>query len=101
MVFLQAEVDFAQFRQEADRVEGLADQDDRLQGIVAWAPLEPGDAARPALEQLSANPRVKGIRRIIQFEPDIEFCLRPDFVRGVQLLPEYGLTFDICIVHKT
>jgi L-fuconolactonase len=24
-------------------------------------------------------------------------CLRPDFIRGVQLLPEYDLSFDICI----
>ncbi len=99
MVFLQAEVDFSQFQQEADWVNSLADQDSRLQGIVPWAPLELGDAARPALEKLAANPRVKSIRRIIQFEPDIEFCLRPDFLRGVQLLPEYGLNFDICIHH--
>jgi L-fuconolactonase len=42
---------------------------------------------------------VKGIRRIIQFEPDPEFCLRADFVRGVKLLPRHGLTFDICINH--
>ena len=99
MVFLQAEVDFAQFQQEADWVDGLADQDNRLAGIVPWAPLELGDAARPALEILASNPRIKGIRRIIQFERDIEFCLQPDFVRGVQLLPGYGLNFDICIAH--
>ncbi len=99
MVFLQAEVDFAQFQQEADWVDSLADQDSRLAGIVSWAPLELGDAARPALEKLADNPRVKGIRRIIQFEADIEFCLRPSFIKGVQLLPGYGLSFDICIAH--
>ena len=79
MVFLQAEADVSQFQAEADWVDSLAERDSRLQGIVPWAPLELGDGARPALEQLSANPRVKSIRRIIQFEPDIEFCLRPDF----------------------
>ncbi len=98
MVFLQAEV-CAQFQQEADWVASLAKQDSRLQGIVPWAPLELGDAARPALEKLAANPRIKGIRRIIQFEPDIEFCLQPSFIEGVQLLPRYGLSFDICINH--
>ena len=41
------------------------------------------------------NPRVKGVRRIIQFEPDIDFCLRPDFVKGVQAVANYGLSFDI------
>lgn len=99
MVFVQAEVDVAQFQEEAEWVASLAKGDPRLQGIVAWAPLENGDAARPALEKLAATPLVKGIRRIIQFEPDLEFCLRPDFVAGVRALPDYGLTFDICIAH--
>jgi predicted TIM-barrel fold metal-dependent hydrolase len=97
MVFLQCEVDFSQFMEEAEWVDGLANQDSRLQGIVPWAPLEKGDTARADLEKLAANPRVKGIRRIIQFEPDIEFCLRPDFVRGVKALADYNLSFDICI----
>jgi len=99
MVFLQCECDFAQFQQEADWVTSLAQQDPRLQGIVPWAPLEKGDAARPALEKLAQNPLIKGVRRIIQFEPDIEFCLQPDFVKGVQALADYNFSFDICIFH--
>ncbi|MBM3190286.1 MAG: amidohydrolase [Chloroflexi bacterium] len=100
MVFVQAEADFSQYRQETAWVSELAEQDHRLQGIVSWAPLEKGDAARQELEELSQNRLVKGIRRIIQFEPDIAFCLRPDFIRGVQALPDYGLSFDICIMHR-
>jgi L-fuconolactonase len=98
MVFLQCEVEFSQFQEEADWVTLLAQKEDaRIAGLVPWAPLELGDGARPALEKLAANPLVKGIRRIIQFEPDPQFCLRPDFVRGVQALPAYGLHFEICI----
>lgn len=99
MVFLQCECDFAQFQAEADWVAEVAATDPRIRGIVPWAPLEKGDAAEPALAQLAANPLIKGIRRIIQFEADPEFCLRPDFVRGVQLLSRHGLSFDICINH--
>ena len=99
MVFLQAEVDSQLFLEEAAWVDSLADEDSRLGGIVPWAPLEKGDAAAPALETLAAYPRVKGIRRIFQFEPDIEFCLQPNFIKGVQFLPSYGLSFDICIAH--
>ncbi|MBL9217394.1 MAG: amidohydrolase family protein [Opitutaceae bacterium] len=99
MVFLQCECDFAQFQQEADWVTEVAAADPRIRGIVPWAPLEKGIAAEAALAHLAANPLIKGIRRIIQFEPDQEFCLRPDFVRGVQLLPAYGLSFDLCINH--
>ena len=99
MVFLQAECDFALYRQEADWVASLARRDERIEGIVPWAPLEKGRAVRAELEVLAQNPRVKGIRRIIQFEPDLEFCLRPDFMEGVKLLPEFGMSFDICIAH--
>ena len=58
--------------------------------------------ARPrpdALDRLAEIPEVKGVRRMIQLEPDLEFCVRPEFVRGVQLLERYGLSFDICISH--
>lgn len=99
MVFLQCECDFSQFMDEAEWVTELAHQDSRLQGIVPWAPLEKGDAAKADLEKLAANPLVKGVRRIIQFEPDIEFCLQPDFVKGVQSLTAFGLHFEICISH--
>ena len=100
MVFLQCEVDPPYYQQEAAWITSLAAQDPRIAGMVPWAPLEKGDAVRPELEALlAANPLTKGIRRIIQFEPELDFCLRPDFVRGVQLLADYGLSFDICISH--
>ena len=99
MVFLQCECDPAQFQLEAEWVAEVAKVDPRIRGIVPWAPLEKGVAAEEELARLAADPLVKGIRRIIQFEPDQNFCLRPDFVRGVRLLPKYGLTFDLCINH--
>ena len=99
MVFLQCECDLSHFMDEANWVTHLAQSEPRITGIVPWAPLEKGDAVQADLEKLAANPLIKGIRRIIQFEPDLEFCLRPDFVKGVQALPEYGLSFDINISH--
>jgi L-fuconolactonase len=97
MVFIQCEADPSQFLDEAEWVTSLARQDNRIGAIVPWAPLEKGSAAQPDLEKLAANELVKGIRRIIQFEPDPNFCLRPDFVRGVQLLAKFKFSFDICI----
>ena len=99
MVFLECECDPAQFQAEADWVTEVTQVEPRIRGIVPWAPLEKGEGARAELARLAANPLIKGIRRIIQFEADPAFCLRQDFVRGVQLLPEYGLSFDICINH--
>src|SRR5579859_7995153 len=62
MVFLQCEADFSQFMAEAEWVAEVAQKDTRIAGIVPWAPLENGDAARPALDKLAQIPRVKGIR---------------------------------------
>jgi L-fuconolactonase len=82
---------------EAKQIAKLAERDPRIQGIVACAPLEDGDHVRGLLEDLvEIGPIVKGIRRIYQDEPDPDFCMRPGFVRGVQILPEYGLTCDLC-----
>jgi len=97
MVFVQCEVDPRQFREEAAWVGGLADRDPRIAGIVPWAPLECGDAVASDLDAFAANPLVKGIRRIIQFEDDPAFCLGDGFIRGVRLLGERDLHFEICL----
>jgi L-fuconolactonase len=99
MVFVQCECDPAQFQEEVAWVTDVARVDSRLRGIVAFAPLERGDAAAADLVALAANPLVKGVRRIIQFEADPAFCLRPDFVHGVRMLHAHGLSFDLCINH--
>ncbi len=65
--------------------------------IVAWAPLEDGQVARTYLDALVETPRIRGVRRLIQSESDPDFPLK--LVEGVHLLPEYGLSFDICIRH--
>jgi len=65
--------------------------------IVAWAPLEDGAVARTYLDALLETPRVRGVRRLIQSEQDPDFPMR--LVEGLHILPEYGLSFDICIRH--
>lgn len=97
MVFVQCEADPDLYREEVAWVTEQARAEPRIRGIVSWAPLEKGTAVRDELAALSANPLLRGIRRILQFEPDPEFCLQPDFVAGVQLLPEFGFTFDLCL----
>jgi L-fuconolactonase len=99
MVFVQCECDPSQFQDEVEWVAEVARVEPRMRGIVAWAPLEKGNAAEMDLARLASNRLVKGVRRIIQFEPDLGFCLRPNFVRGVQLLHAHGLSFDLCINH--
>jgi L-fuconolactonase len=100
MVFLQCEVDTAQYQDEADWIASLAKIDPRIKGMVAWAPLEKGAAVAADIERLARHDILRGIRRIIQFEPDLDFCLRPDFIEGVRTLADFGLSFDICVDHR-
>lgn len=100
MVFVQCECDPVQSYAEVDWVAEVASGDPRLRGIVAQAALERGEAVEIDLVRLASNRLVKGVRRLLQSESDDAFCLRPEFVRGVQLLPRHGLSFDLCIFHR-
>jgi L-fuconolactonase len=100
-VYLEVDVAPAYALLEAQWADILAQDEPRLRGIVATGPLEYGEQARAYLEALAAiGPRIKGVRRLLQGEPDPQFCLRPAFVRGVRLLAEFGFSFDICIKHQ-
>jgi len=100
MVYLEVDVAPSYRLLEAHWVSALAEHEPRLRGIVPSAPLEDGECARSYLDALKAlGPRVKGVRRLLQAEPD-DFALQPNFVRGVQALADYDFSFDICIVHR-
>ena len=85
---------------EAQWVNEQAKREPRLRGIVAHAPLEDGEPVRSHLTALKAiGPRIKAVRRVLENEKDDRFCLRPDFVHGVQMLKEFNFLFHICIYH--
>lgn len=99
MVFVQCDCAPHQNHKEVDFITHLAEEEPRLEGIVCGAPMEQGASLYPDLALLAENPLVKGVRRLLQSEPDPAFCLQPDFIAGVRLLPDYGLHFEICIRH--
>ncbi len=100
LVFMQCEAEPSQYLDEARWVAGFAKQEPRLKGMVAYAPVERGAAVRTELDALAEFDLLRGVRRLLQSEPDPEFCLRPAFIEGVQTLEAYGLSFDICITHR-
>jgi L-fuconolactonase len=100
IVYLQVEVTPAYGLLEARWAADRAAEDDLLKAIVAWAPLEDGKACRTYLDALvNIAPLIKGVRRVTQGEADPEFASRPAFVTAVRLLPEFGLSCDLCISH--
>jgi L-fuconolactonase len=87
-------------KREVRWVSRLAADDSRIAGVVAHASLEHGLEEREHLDWLSRHSIVRGVRRLIQQEADPAFCARQGFVEGVELLAEYGFTFDACIYHE-
>jgi L-fuconolactonase len=51
------------------------------------------------LDRLCQFKPLRSIRRIIQTQPDPDFCIRPDFIAGLKLLAPRDLAFDICVLH--
>ena len=101
IVYLQVEVTPPYALLEAQWVADQPAGGPPIVGIVPWAPLEDGDRARSFLDAMVAiDPRIKGVRRLYQSEPDLDFCIRPDFIRGVQILPEYSLSFDLGVFNQ-
>lgn len=68
-------------------------------GVIGWVDLQ-SPHVHAQLTDLGRNPKLLGIRHIAQAEPDDRFLLRPDFLRGVALLEEFNLTYDILIYPK-
>ncbi len=97
VVFVQADCAPDEGLAEARWVASLDAPATPIKGIVAYAPLEAGGAARAALDALAQIPHVKGIRRLIQSEGS-GFALQADFVTGIRLLAEYDLPFDLCVL---
>jgi L-fuconolactonase len=74
----------------------LADQNPFIAGVVGWVNLR-ADNVREQLATFATNPKLLGVRHIVQAEPDDYFLLRPDFLRGIAALQEFDLTYDILI----
>jgi L-fuconolactonase len=77
----------------------LAASSSRILGVIGWVDLCAPEAQQQ-LQSFAANPNLLGIRHIVQSEPDDRFLLRPEFLRGVALLEEFNLTYDILIYHR-
>jgi len=99
MVFLECDVVPGRHVDEAAMVAEIAATEPRLQAIVAHAPLEKGAGVAADLEALARHKALRGIRRLLQHEPDIEAVLNDDFDAGLNLLPRHNLHFEICIFH--
>jgi L-fuconolactonase len=74
----------------------LAEDSPLILGVVGWVDLCSPDV-RLQLQTFAGNPKLVGIRHVVQSEPDERFLLLPEFLRGISVLEEFDLTYDILI----
>src|SRR6516162_7700598 len=77
----------------------LADTSPNILGVVGWVDLCSSEC-RSQLETFSKNPKLVGIRHIVQSEPDDCFLMRRDFREGIAFLEQFNLAYDILIYTK-
>jgi L-fuconolactonase len=91
-----------QARQSLDETRWLLDlaaDSSVIRGVVGWAPIASPEFPG-TLEGLQPFGKLKGLRHVIQDEPDDEFILRPGFNAGIALLKQHALVYDILIFER-
>ncbi|MEM9281270.1 MAG: amidohydrolase family protein [Verrucomicrobiota bacterium] len=90
-----------QARQDVEETSWLlkvAEQHPWIKGVVGWVPLQ-SPKVEAVLDSL-ASASLCGVRHVVQGEADDEFLLRDEFNRGVLLLKDRGLVYDILIYAR-
>ena len=85
-----------QTTEETDFLITLSEKYNFIKGVVGWVDLRSESVEEDLLRYKKYNV-VKGFRHVVQGEPDHNFMLRPDFLRGIQLLGKHDFCYDILI----
>ncbi len=97
-VHLECDVDEPFVLAETLHILSLANQENPLAAVVAAGrPEKPG--FRAYLDQIAGHRLLKGIRRVLHTQPD-ELSQTPLFAENLRLLPEYGLSYDLCVLAR-
>ena len=77
----------------------LSDQYDFIAGVVGWVDLQ-GEKLMEQLDELTKHPKFKGVRHVVQDEPDDDWIIRPKVIKGIKSLAKYGLSYDILVFPR-
>jgi L-fuconolactonase len=77
----------------------LADQHSFIRAVVGWVDLCSADLNQQ-LEMLAQRPKFRGVRHVVQDEPDDNFMLRESFLAGLSQLRRFGLTYDLLLFPR-
>ena len=75
----------------------LADGNDFIAGVVGWVDLISVEIDAQ-LDELCAHPKFKGVRHLVESEPNDDWLAEPAVLAGLRKLSERGLSYDL-LVH--
>ncbi len=75
----------------------LADANSFIAGVVGWVDLLSPEIDTQ-LDELCAHPKFKGVRHLVESEPDDDWLIQPAVLSGLQKLSVRGLSYDL-LVH--
>ena len=88
-----------QTTEETDDLLRIAESQPLIKGVVGWVPLAE-DSVADTLDKYSDHSILKGVRHVVQDEPDDRFIMGEAFNRGVEKLKGRGLVYDVLIFAK-
>ena len=94
-IFVQTQHNVA----ENEWILELCEQNDFLAGMVGWIDLASSDC-EAQLEKFKGNPYFVGIRHVTHDEPDDNFIVRDDVLRGLAVLEKHKMPFDLLFFVK-
>lgn len=94
-VFVQTQHNLAENRW----ILGLADNYPFIVGVVGWVDLA-SPAVADQLAEFKDHDKFVGIRHIVQDEPNDDFIIRPDILRGLKVLQKQGIPYDLLFYVK-
>ncbi|HIG29190.1 MAG TPA: amidohydrolase [Verrucomicrobiales bacterium] len=72
----------------------LAEENEFIAGIVGWVDLA-SDECETQLQEFIDHPKFLGIRHVTHDEPDDDFIIQPDVLRGLRVLEKHKVPFDL------
>lgn len=97
-VYMEVDVDPAQQVEEAEYILELCNTPGQptVAAVISGRPADAGFAAY--LKPFRKSPQIKGVRQVLHGGDTPQgYCLDERFVKGIQLLGDAGLSFDLCM----
>ena len=78
----------------------LSEKFDFIKGVVGWVDLRSEDSLRRQLDEFCKSIKFVGVRHVVHDEPEDNFMLHDEFLKGISILKEYDLTYDLLLFPK-